>query len=399
MKTQTASTKGIFGGFKSLRKTYLYLRRANRKRVVLLLSAAFLAVMIIGLLMTLLIIDATQHGKIFPGITIDGRPVGGMSREEATSYIASSLVGPISEPMVLFHDDEEFTLDLSSIDLTVDVDGMVNQAYMEGMGRNILERMTRRLLNKPIRVNVPLTMSYEEAKLKEFVVEVARNLNYPARSASIDMSEGHPKISYSRNGLEVQQEETQRSIISALPTNNRKLPVVAEILRPQISDEDIKYIVVIKQGEHTLYLYQGEELEGTFPVALGSPEYPTPNGKFYIIKKEKDPTWYPPKSEWAKDEEPIPPGPGNPLGPYWMAIGDGIGIHSTPDAASLGYSVSHGCIRMSEWGAQQLFNKVKVGTPVYIIAAPEPPPTPEPEPAPVPEPQDPAPGTEDAPVE
>lgn len=396
MNTQTASSKGIFGGFRGF---CLNLRRANRKRVVLLLSAALLVVMIFGLLLALLIIDFTQRGKIFPGITIDGRQVGGMSKEEATSYIASSLVAPISEPMVLYYDDEEFILDLSSIDLTVDVDGMVNQAYTEGMGRNILERMTRRLLNKPIHVDVPLTMSYDEAKLEEFVVEVARNLNYAARSASIDMSEGHPIISYSRDGLEVQQGDTLQSIISALPTDKRKLPVVTEVLKPEISDEDIKYIVVIKQGEHTLYLYQGEELDGSFPVALGSPEYPTPNGKFYIIKKEKDPTWYPPKSEWAKDEEPIPPGPGNPLGPYWMAIGNSIGIHATPDAASLGYSVSHGCIRMSEWGAQQLFNKVKVGTPIYIIAAPEPPPTPEPEPAPVPEPQDAVPGTEDTQVQ
>lgn len=396
MKNQTTSSKGIFGGFRGF---CLNLRRANRKRVVLFLSAALLVVMIFGLLLALLIIDFTQRGKIFPGITIDGRQVGGMSREEAASYIASSLVAPISEPMVLYYDDEEFILDLSSIDLTVDVDSMVDQAHREGMGRNVLERMSRRLLNKPIRVDVPLTMSYDEAKLEEFVVEVARNLNYASRSAGIDMSEGHPIVSYSRDGLEVQQGDTLRSITSALPTDKRKLPVVTEVLKPEISDEEIKYIVVVKQGEHTLFLYEGETLEGSFPVALVSPEYPTPNGKFYIIKKEKDPTWYPPKSEWAKDEEPIPPGPGNPLGPYWMAIGDGIGIHATPDAASLGYSVSHGCIRMSEWGAQQLFNKVKVGTPIYIIAAPEPPPTPEPEPAPVPEPQESVPGTEDAPVQ
>lgn len=385
----------MFGGF---RRLYFNLRRANRKRLMLLLAAALLGVMILGLLLTLLIIDFARHGKIFPGITIDGRPVGGMSKEEATSHIASSLAAPIGEPMVLYYGDEEFTLDLSSIDLTVDVEGMVNQAHAEGMGRNILERMTRRLLNKPIRVNVPLTMSYDEAKLEEFVVEVARNLNYAARNAGIDMSEGHPEISHSRDGLEVRQGDTLLSITSALPTDNRKLPVVTRILEPEVSDEDIEYIIVVKQGEHTLYLYHGEELDGTFPVALGSPEYPTPNGKFYIIEKEKDPTWYPPKSEWAKDEEPIPPGPGNPLGPYWMPIGDGIGIHSTPDAASLGYSVSHGCIRMSEWGALQIFNKVSVGTPVYIIAAPEPPPAPEPEPAPVPEPQDPAPDPEDAPA-
>jgi lipoprotein-anchoring transpeptidase ErfK/SrfK len=49
-----------------------------------------------------------------------------------------------------------------------------------------------------------------------------------------------------------------------------------------------------------------------------------------------------------------------------MEIGDGVGIHSTPDEKSLGYSVSHGCIRLSEWSAQFMFNRVSKGTPVYI---------------------------------
>jgi lipoprotein-anchoring transpeptidase ErfK/SrfK len=46
-----------------------------------------------------------------------------------------------------------------------------------------------------------------------------------------------------------------------------------------------------------------------------------------------------------------------------------VGIHGTPDAASLGYSASHGCIRMAIPEAEWLFEQVDVGTPVYIVAA------------------------------
>jgi lipoprotein-anchoring transpeptidase ErfK/SrfK len=45
-----------------------------------------------------------------------------------------------------------------------------------------------------------------------------------------------------------------------------------------------------------------------------------------------------------------------------------VGIHGTPDAASIGYSASHGCIRMRIPDAEWLFNHVKVGTPVFIIS-------------------------------
>ena len=44
-----------------------------------------------------------------------------------------------------------------------------------------------------------------------------------------------------------------------------------------------------------------------------------------------------------------------------------VGIHGTPDAASIGYSASHGCIRMRIPDAEWLFRHVKLGTPVFIV--------------------------------
>ena len=53
-----------------------------------------------------------------------------------------------------------------------------------------------------------------------------------------------------------------------------------------------------------------------------------------------------------------------------MGLGfDGVGIHGTPDAASIGYSASHGCIRMHIPDAEWLFNHVDVGTQVFIVSA------------------------------
>jgi lipoprotein-anchoring transpeptidase ErfK/SrfK len=47
----------------------------------------------------------------------------------------------------------------------------------------------------------------------------------------------------------------------------------------------------------------------------------------------------------------------------------GVGIHGTPNDSSIGYSVSHGCIRMHISDAEWLFVRVRIGTPVYIVAA------------------------------
>jgi lipoprotein-anchoring transpeptidase ErfK/SrfK len=85
---------------------------------------------------------------------------------------------------------------------------------------------------------------------------------------------------------------------------------------------------------------------------------------------QRNPWWRPPDSPWAKGLKPVPPGPGNPLGTRWMGLdASGVGMHGTPDAASIGYSASHGCIRMRIPDAEWLFDHVRIGTPVFIIDA------------------------------
>ena len=95
---------------------------------------------------------------------------------------------------------------------------------------------------------------------------------------------------------------------------------------------------------------------------------PTPAGRFHIVVKWVNPWWYPPASPWAAGESPVPPGPGNPLGTRWMGLSaPGVGIHGTPQPQSIGYSLSHGCIRMLIPEAEWLFNHVDVGTTVFIV--------------------------------
>jgi lipoprotein-anchoring transpeptidase ErfK/SrfK len=125
--------------------------------------------------------------------------------------------------------------------------------------------------------------------------------------------------------------------------------------------------IVVDRGANQLTLYRMGKVVKTYDVATGSPQYPTPSGDFRIQTMQENPTWTPPDSEWAKDAEVIPPGPDNPLGTRWMAIAGTVGIHGTNNPASLGYSVSHGCIRMAIPDVEELYSMVEIGTPVSVI--------------------------------
>jgi lipoprotein-anchoring transpeptidase ErfK/SrfK len=129
-------------------------------------------------------------------------------------------------------------------------------------------------------------------------------------------------------------------------------------------------VILSRRGSNRLYLYQGMRFVRMFGVATGQSQYPTPLGTWHIVVKWRNPWWYPPNSAWAKGEKPVPPGPGNPLGTRWMGLSaSGVGIHGTPDDTSIGYSASHGCIRMHIPDAEWLFNHVTIGTTVFIVSA------------------------------
>lgn len=125
--------------------------------------------------------------------------------------------------------------------------------------------------------------------------------------------------------------------------------------------------IVIDRSTNTLTLYRVGKVVKTYGVATGSPEYPTPAGDFEIQTMQVDPTWTPPDSDWAKDAEVIPPGPDNPLGTRWMAINGTVGIHGTNNPASIGGSVSHGCIRMHIPDVEELYDVVAIGTRVSVV--------------------------------
>jgi lipoprotein-anchoring transpeptidase ErfK/SrfK len=126
--------------------------------------------------------------------------------------------------------------------------------------------------------------------------------------------------------------------------------------------------IIIDLGDLQLYLYRGDKLYKSYPIAVGQAAYPTPTGSFVVVNMQVDPTWIPPPdAAWAKGAKPIPPGPNNPLGTRWIGTSyPGVGIHGTPDDASIGTYASHGCIRMHIPDVEDLYTRVVIGMPVII---------------------------------
>jgi L,D-transpeptidase ErfK/SrfK len=108
-----------------------------------------------------------------------------------------------------------------------------------------------------------------------------------------------------------------------------------------------------------------------FAIAIGDSIDPSLVGEFKVGRKRENPAWHVPKSIQAERPElppVVPPGPDNPLGPFWMTIGNtSYGIHGSNNEWSIGREATHGCIRLYNDQIELLWKRTKPGTPLRLI--------------------------------
>src|SRR5205823_12240439 len=76
------------------------------------------------------------------------------------------------------------------------------------------------------------------------------------------------------------------------------LPVVATT--PTVSASP--HVLLVRLGENRLYRYANGQLVHTYVVATGQAKYPTPQGRYRVVVKEKNPIWINPEPKtWGKD--------------------------------------------------------------------------------------------------
>jgi lipoprotein-anchoring transpeptidase ErfK/SrfK len=284
------------------------------------------------------------------GVTIGGVQVGGLAPEAAAAAVEGAFEVPL-----------ELLLGTTRVLVTPDILGAAPG----------IEKAIERALVAPENSIVPLGVTVAGGKLSAFVKSLAARFDRPAVDSKLFLRRLRPWLSKERVGRKLFQARALRDITAALYRGERYRILLYQLtLRPRVTRRNFGPVIVIRRGSNRLLLYNGMRYRRFFGVATGQSQYPTPLGRFTVVVKWRNPWWYPPNSPWAKGQKPIPPGPDNPLGTRWMGLSaPGVGIHGTPSDSSIGYSVSHGCIRMHIPQAEWLFNHIDVGTTVFIVSA------------------------------
>ncbi len=318
--------------------------------------------------------DQTQNDKVAKGVTIGGIDVSGLSSAAAKTRLEDELQETVQRPIVVSYEGKTRTLKPSKSKVHIDIDGMVAEALDESNSGFFVANAVRSAVGQRRDITVPIEITYSDRAVRRFVRSVGRSYDRAPVDAAIKYSATGIGEVGEKPGLAVRQARLTQQINKRLqdPTVSRriKLPVKttkAKVTKDQLAEKYSTIIVVDRKG-FKLRLYKNLKLSKKYGIAVGKVGLDTPAGLYSIANKAVNPAWNVPNSDWAGDlaGKVIPPGPDNPLKARWLGIYDGVGIHGTSDVGSIGSNASHGCIRMIPEQVIDLYDRVPVGTPVFI---------------------------------
>jgi L,D-transpeptidase catalytic domain/Putative peptidoglycan binding domain len=317
--------------------------------------------------------DRSQSDMIAKGVRVGGIPIGGMSADQARAVLNAKFK-VLQRPIVLTYPGGHVRLSPKQAQLRVDVEGLVNQALAESHHGWFLSRAWRELTGGKVRRVLRPHVRYSKAAVNQTIVRIQNRVEREPTNARLNATYNGLIIHGGKNGVQVKAALLRWQIRHSLLSRHARRwyrvptrPVVPETTIATLRKDNPSFIT-IDRSAFTLRVFQNLKLARSYTIAVGQQGLETPAGLYHVQDKQVDPWWHVPKSAWAGDlaGKVIPPGPSDPLKARWLGIYNGAGIHGTEELSSLGSAASHGCVRMSIPDVIDLYDRVEVGTPIYI---------------------------------
>ena len=346
-----------------------------RSRVLLVLVSVFL-LMLSATLAWGVVLDYQSRGLITEGVTLAGEDLSGMTEAEARVAIERAVSAPTMKPLTVLGEGHAWRLDAEKM-VRVDVEGMLDDAYEPRRRASLVQRLQSQVTGAPLPAEIEPQVTVDETAVAQWVKKTAKEVDRKPKNAEREVVGYRLEITPSRDGVRVDRKKAVAAIAAELsaeaalaPGASRSVKLPTKPRKPKIDESDFKQGIVVSISQCRVYLYKGEKLVRTYRCAPGTVRYPTPLGDFKVVRKLANAPWINPGSDWAKSmPRSIPAGPSNPMGVRKIGINySGVFFHGVPasEFSSIGTRASHGCMRMMPSDVLDLFERVKVGTGVFI---------------------------------
>lgn len=325
--------------------------------------------------------DQGMTGSIEPGQGASAYPPAGPGLEGQTmieSNPAPKVAGPTGKNAKIEIAALQVLLDRAGASPGV-IDGRMGgnvdkavAAYSEMTGRSIDATNAQSLMEELMATGGPAIVSYEitnEDVGGPYVAAIPEDYAHKAALPAMSYERVTEMLAERFHMDEAYLKEINPGADFTRPGTQIKVMATGD----NVTGEVVARIVADKGREQVRAYDATGRLVAAYPSSIGSTSTPSPSGTVEVARIAFDPNYtYNPKINFKQGTNDkiltIPPGPNGPVGTIWIALSKPTyGIHGTPEPSKIGKTNSHGCVRLTNWDANELANLVKPGVTVEFV--------------------------------
>lgn len=233
-------------------------RRGPVISAVLLLLACGVAIYLAQPFIT----DVLAADRAMPGVSVQGTPVGGMSRDEIRALLGARHAAFARAPLTLVFEGRVWRPSLDDLGVTFEPDRTALAALEIGRSGDPLRRVEDLWeLRQSGGVDIAPRLRIDGVRLQHYLSSLAAEIEQPPRDAALSVAAGKVLPTSARVGRQLLVDETMIDVLRALQSlEPQTVALRTRILDPTLADSDIAAAVVEAELllSRPLELRQGE---------------------------------------------------------------------------------------------------------------------------------------------
>jgi hypothetical protein len=311
-------------------------------------------------------------GRMLPDTTIAAVAVGGLTPTDALAAVQAEIDPTLDREITLAWGEHRWVVTPRELGSSSDAEAVVAGAadVTATLDWEALARM--RWLDEAPSVERDVTITHDPEGAAAFVGDLAGEVDRDPRDAVLSPDGGWVEIAHHRIGYALDVDASAAALAAAVEDGTDVVDLQVQRLEPEVLADAFRQVLLVRQHERKLYLYNDGEITHSWNVAVGAAGYPTPTGTYTVTQKRYLPTWInPAPNGWGADMPArIEPGRSNPLGLRALNWSVGaIRFHGTENLRSIGTAASKGCVRLSNNDVVRLYDLVDEGATIVSVRA------------------------------
>jgi vancomycin resistance protein YoaR len=176
-------------------------------------------------------------GRIFPGVSVAGVSLSGLTRDEAALKLSQTLSYPITGK-ILFRDGEKvWVASPAELGMVFDPSSTAGAAFQLGRSGGLFGSLSGQIQARSAGVDVPAVILFDQRVATQYLSQISAQIDQPLAEASLELEGTNVVAKAGQVGRELKIEATMVYLGAQLQTfTDGEVSLVVQEIQPQILD-------------------------------------------------------------------------------------------------------------------------------------------------------------------